>query len=452
VITQNALAQRLARLNLGAWSVVERSQETAIADEHRGVHRHDHRTRLTVIVHVDAPRGRGSARLDLDAFDGSADDVIDQALALANAAIGPAWVSAPAAAPANVNVVDASLVQRELDAAARNTLVALHRPLPLAVTARLELARETITVIASSGFRFRWLATHARAHATLRPRAADNPDLPITTSEPRNPVIDFHTPALSRQSPSLPIVRQARRVDDLDLDAAITAASTDLTLLTDAGPPPPAGPYALWLGPDAILPDDDLGLWTIFAHHADAAIERQGLTRLHLHTELAAGAAQLAEPLSIISDGALDFATRSTPVADDAVAVRRFPIIERGLTVGLGLSSREAALRATDPNGGTRNLIVAPGTWRPEPAPRPTLEIRRLFALTIDPLTADASLDIALGLVHLPDRSPVPFTGGTIHLDLLTTLALARRSTQLLRRGAYHGPAHLLIDSADLLT
>ena len=437
MISQSALAQRLARRHLGAWSVVERAQESATADEQRGVHRHERRTCLTVIVHLDVPSGRGSARVDLDAFDGSADDIVDQAVALASAAIGPAWFSAPAAAPANVQVGDASFVQRELDTAARNTLVAIRRPLPLAVTARLELLRETVTVVASSGLRFRWLATHARAHAIVRPRT---PDL-----KNANPAIDSRIRHLL-------ITRQARRVEDLDLDAAIAAAGADLSLLADAGPPPPAGPYALWLGPDAILPDDDLGLWSIFAHHADAALARQGLTRLRLHAELAPGAAQLAEPLSLASDGALDFATRSTPVADDAVAVRRFPIVERGLTVGLGLSSREAALRASDPNGGIRNLVVAPGTWRPEPAPRPTLEVRRLHTLTIDPVTADASLDITLGVLHVPDRPPIPFTGGTIHLDLLAALALARRSPSLLRRGAYHGPAHLLIEAADLLT
>ncbi|HMG57579.1 MAG TPA: hypothetical protein VK601_28960, partial [Kofleriaceae bacterium] len=195
------------------------------------------------------------------------------------------------------------------------------------------------------------------------------------------------------------------------------------------------------------------GLWSIFAHQADATVERQGLTRYRLRAEIARGASQLPEPLSITSNGALDFAQLSVPVTDDAVAIRSFPLLDRGIAVGLGLSPREAALRATAPNGGVRNLVVAPGTWSPAPSPTPprTIEVRRLHAVTIDPYTGDASLDIALALDHRPNRPPTPFTGGTLRLDLIATLARARRSSQLLRRGAYHGPAAVLIDDAELI-
>jgi hypothetical protein len=192
----------------------------------------------------------------------------------------------------------------------------------------------------------------------------------------------------------------------------------------------------------------------VFAHQADSAVERQGLTRYRWRSEIFPGAAQVAEPLSIISNGALDFATRSTPVTDDAVAIRQFPIIERGIAVGLGLSPREAALRNTDPNGGVCNLVVVLGTWPAAPSPTTrTIEVRRLHALSIDPYTGDASLDIALGLEHRPGRAdPIPFTGGTVRLDLIAALSRARRSSQPLRRGAYHGPSSILIDNAELLT
>jgi predicted Zn-dependent protease len=408
-------------------------QDLALADELRNLQRRERRTRLILTLHIDSPSGRGSARVELATATDDADDVIDHAIALAEAAIGPAWFSAPPAAPADVAVVDRNLLQRELDAATRNTLAALRRPAGTTVAARLEIVREQLTVVASSGFRYSWPATRVRAHA-------------VVTSAGTGP------------ARRLAVTRQARRVDDLELDAALAAAAADLVLLADAGPPS-AGPCALWLPPAALLHDDDLGLWSMFAHHADAAVERQGLARYRLHSEIAPGAAQLAEPLSIVSDGALDFAGRSSPVADDAVAVRRFAIIERGLAVGLGLSPREAALRSAeptlrsaDPNGGVRNLVVAPGSWLPAPSPRTrTIEARRLASVVIDPATGDASLDIALGLEHLPDHAPRAFTGGTIHLDLITALALAQRSTTPLRRGAYAGPASVLIDDAFLL-
>ena len=436
MITQRDLVQRLTRRDPGAWSVVERIQDTATADDPQSFQRNDHRTRLTLIVHHDVPRGRGSARLDLDAFDGTADDLVDQAITLALTAVGPAWLSTPPAAPAKVAVLDDDLVNRELDAAARAVLTRLRRPAGVTTRAAISILRERTTIVASSGFQTTWLATSLRAHAVL--------------------ALGAH---------QLTVTRTSRRAADLELDAALASATADLQQLSTAAPPM-AGPCALWLGPDAILHGGDLGLWSIFAHQADAAIERQGLTRFRLHAELAPGAAHLAEPLSITSDGALDFATRSLPITDDAVAIRRFALVDRGIATGLGLSPREAALRHTEPNGGVRNLVVSPGTWSPPAtspdapasaaAARRVLEVRRLHALSIDPYTGDATLDIAFGLDHRVDPRTgrtiaFPVTGGTIHLDLLTALAHARRSRQLLRRGAYHGPAALLIDHAALL-
>lgn len=428
MITQRDLVQRLARTNLAAWSVVERVQDIAIAGDRGALQRRDHRTRLALIVHQDIPRGRGSARLDLDAFDGSATDLIDQAISLALAAVGPAWSSTPPAAPARVAIADQGLLQRELDAVAAKTLARLRRPPAVTVTARAEILREKVTVIASSGFHTSWLATALRADAVISTAAGNG-------------------------AHSLTLSREARRIEDLALDAALANAAADLLRLAAAGPPTP-GPCALWLGSEALLHGDDYGVWTIFAHLADSTVERQGLTRYRWRSEIAPGAAQLAEPLSITSNGALDFATRSTPVTDEAVAIRRFPIIHRGIAVGLGLSPREAALRHTDPNGGVRNLVVAPGTWPGTLSTTSrTIEVRRLHALSIDLYTGEATLDIALGLEHRPDRpEPIPFTGGTLRLDLVTTLARARRASQLLRRGAYHGPASILIDDAELLT
>ncbi|HEX3766301.1 MAG TPA: hypothetical protein VHW23_46735 [Kofleriaceae bacterium] len=456
MITQRGLVDQLVRRAPAAWSVVERIADLGFAADRPARQRRDRRTRLTVIVHQDLPRGRGTARLDVDPFDGSPADLVDRAIALALAAVGPAWTSAPPAAPARVDLVDPSLVEPDLVAVAAGALARLRRPDRLTVAAAVEVLREKVTVISGSGLHATWLATALAGDALLA--TADH---------------------------SLTVSRRARRLDDLDLDAALADAAADLALLADAGPPVP-GPCTVWLGPDALLPapdhfrgDDgslglsgDLGsdlrlvataddtaaahhhgLWTLFAQQADSAVERRGLTRYRLHADLAPGASQLPEPLSITSNGALDFATLSAPITDDAVAIRSFPLVDRGVAVGLGLSPREAALRATDPNGGVRNLVVAPGTWFPAPSPTTrTLEVRRLHAVTIDAYTGDATLDIALALDHHPGRpAPTPFTGGTLRLDLLAGLARARRSSQLLRRGAYHGPAALLIDDLELI-
>jgi hypothetical protein len=123
-------------------------------------------------------------------------------------------------------------------------------------------------------------------------------------------------------------------------------------------------------------------------------------------------------------------------------------IVDRGVAAGLGLSPREAALRKRDPNGGVRNLVVRPGEWdgRVDPSGR-LVEVRRLRQLAIDPYTAHASLEIALGVEH----GKGPFTGGTLRLDLVDALAHARRSSARIRRGPYDGPASVLIEHAALI-
>lgn len=446
MIALRDLVQRLARRKVPAWTVFERVQDIATVDERHAIERHEHRARLTLTLHDDQPRGRGSARIELDshARDLTADGILDHALAIARANLGPAWVAAPPAAPAKVALADPALLQRELDAAARNTLLALRRPVGVAVSARLQLCRDKCAIAASSGFHLSWPETSIQADAWLR-ASPGSPDKQSVGAQ-------------------LHIIRSARRIDDLALDAALAEAADDLALLATANDEQvPAGLCALCLGPDALLHGGGLGIWQIFAELADAATERQGLQPFRLRTELAPGAAQRAEPLAIHSDGALDFAPRSAPVSDEAIAVRRFPLVEGGVAVGLALDAREAALRQTAPNAGIANLVVALGTWPGLDASpsvpaamqlRPTrvIEVRRLRALDLDPRTAIATLDLALGIEHRPGAAPTPFTGGTIHLELLPALALAQRSARSLHRGAYRGPASILVPVAHLRT
>ncbi len=233
MITQRDLVQRLARRNLGAWSVVERIQDTATIDEVRALQRRDRRTRLAIIVHQDVPRGRGSARLDLDSLDGSADDLIDQAISLALAAVGPAWASTPPAAPARVAIVDDELLKRELDAASRNTLAGLRRPRDVTVLASAQILREKITLIASSGFHFSWPATTVRADALVTtatapdtaPTAGSLATAPTTATPATAPIAATTGTSGDR---SLTLTREARRTEDLDLDAALADAAAHI--------------------------------------------------------------------------------------------------------------------------------------------------------------------------------------------------------------------------------
>lgn len=421
MISRGALTGALAARKVAEWVVVERAQELAMVDEARPLVRTEERTRWTLTVHHDTPAGRGTARIELGARDASADEVVAQAIELAAAATGRAWRSRPPAAPARVALLDERLAQVQLADLARELIDALPRPEGTSRVATLEVMREDTAVVASSGFQMRWPATLVRGQALV-----------------------------SLGQRSLDVARTARRIEDLALAPAITAATADLAQLAAAAPPRP-GRCAVILGAEVLLHDGVHGLWSVFADHASAETERQGLARYRLRTTIAPGADQLAEPLSIASDGALSFGFLSAPISDEGAAIRHFPLIERGVAVGLGLSMREAARRNVDPNGGVRNLVVSPGTWTGEPPATRTLDVRRLRSLSIDPYTGFASLELALAL-DLEGAAQTPVTGGTLRLDLVAALARARRSATLVTRGAYRGPEAVLIDDVELLT
>ncbi len=416
MISRREIVRALEHQDLADWVVVEREQELAVVDEAR---REEHRTRWQLTVHADTPAGRGTARVVIDANEGDPDKLVDDAVILARLSVGPAWSTIPQAAPARVELADPALsIGTAIDAA-----IALAKLVPRRAGAALEtciaVLRERVAVQSRTGFHADWNATLARVDALV--------------------IASGH---------SLEVSREARRGDGLELVATIDEAIADLRLLASAGAPVP-GPCALILTSDALL-HHGLGVWNAFTSQADAVVARQGLTRYHERGVIAAGADQVAEPLSITSNGALAFGVRSAPVGDDGDAVRMFPLVDRGIAAGLGLDPREAALLHRDPNGGVRNLGVSLGTWDERAAPPGVrvIDVRRLRGLEIDPYTGDGDLELSLAI----DRATgTPFTGGTVRLDLIDALARARRSSRSLRRGPYEGPAAVLIEHAELL-
>ena len=423
MIARRDLIRTLSReRRVADWVVIERVAQRAVVDQLRQLTRRETRVSFTIVLHVDSALGRGSARVTVDAGQSNAASVIQRALSLATAAVGPTWRSVPPAAPARVDVLDDAM-PRDLGEAA-NRLVAFAQGGRL--RARGTVMREQIEIQARSGFREAWSASELRVDALISDGAR-----------------------------SIEVMREARRLGDLldpkdpdAMPAAVAAAIADLAAIRVAQQTPViAEAVDVVLTSDALLHGDGLGVWSVFAVQADAALERQGLTRYRIGAPIVPGAAQVPEPLTITSDGSIDHALRSAPVGDDGDAIRKFDLVERGVSAGLALTMREAALRGRDPNGGIRNLIVTPGTWDGAPQRR-TIEIRRLRAMSVDPYTGDASLEIALAFAD-----GRPFAGGTVRLDLIAALSRARRrnADKPTRRGAYIGPPAVLIERAELL-
>ena len=124
-------------------------------------------------------------------------------------------------------------------------------------------------------------------------------------------------------------------------------AEHDLELIA-AAHAPVAGPCSLVLHTEAML-HGGLGVWEAFVPQADAATERQGLARYREHAPIVEGADTVSEPLTIESDGARAYGLASEPLGEEGGAVRRFPLVQRGIAAGLGAvtaGSRAARPRA----------------------------------------------------------------------------------------------------------
>lgn len=421
MIKRKDLIRALGDHELADWILVERDEVIGVVDSAAGLRRAEHRLRWLVTVHHDTPTGRGSAHVSIDAASGDAEAAVREAVTLARASVGPAWFTQPAAAPARVLLEDATLTAREPVAIAGEIVQTAVKQSATAVLARARVARELVNVASKQGMRTEWKATHLRA------------DLVVSANDR-----------------TLRVFREARRLADLGVADAIASAAADIAQLAAAGPLA-KGPCTLVLRADAMLHDGP-GIWAAFVSQADAVVERQGLTRYRERMPIAEGADHVAEPLSVVSDGALELGLLSARVGDHGDAVRRFSLVDRGIAAGLALTPREAALRMRDANGGVRNLVVEMGTWPGtiDASGGRVVEVRRLRSLSLDPYTGDASLELALSIDH-DKAGPRPTTGGSLRIDMIDALARAHRSSKRLVRGGYVGPDAISIDGVEII-
>lgn len=405
-----ALADREARF--GDWSVHGRKRTWAEA--RAGLVRRGRRDETSASVHVDVPKGRGSAELVLDTPE-PIDLLLDDARARALAAVGPGWQSSPPAAPAKVALADPRLgdpedaalqLLDELTAAAATAGVTL-------VDALVTVERSERAVSTSRGLASRWAETALAIEATI-----------------------------ASGGRTARIGRRLRRRADLGLaamfaDAAQRARDRGGATATPAGVRPVLISAALLGGEGAAILDAVGAI-------ADAGLHRQGLARARVGAPIVDGATSAAEPLSISSDGTLRWGLRSAPLGVHGEPVRRFPILDAGTLVGLGLDEREGALRGTPPNAGVANLVFSEGA-ADAAALRDAgvLELHELTYVDLEPLTGRASLGIGLATVH--GATPQLVSGGELQGDLVAALARSIRSSTHVTAGPYAGPDLLLL-------
>ena len=366
------------------------------------------RTTLSAELHRDSAAGRGSAQLTLTGA-GDARAAVVQAIARADAAVGPAWASPAPAAPARVEVADPAIDPDHPEP----TLTALGAALAAAVVApatvvraELEVAVDDVELFTRRGQRARWRETAVAVTATVTAGARAGT-----------------------------ITSRARRTAELALAGDVAAALAG----DPAAPPLPPGRYPVVLTAPALL-HGDLGLLGAFAAQADPRLERQGLVRYHPGQPIAPGAI-----LTLDSDGTLPFGWASAPLGPHGDAVRRFPLITRGVAVGLGLDPREAALRGQLPNGGVRGLVVPPGADDDAALLAPgALVIDRLTWLELDRTTGWFRAGFDTGRWQEPSgpgAAERPVGAGTLRGDAIALVGRARTSRAVTATPSYRGPA-----------
>ncbi|MBK7194051.1 MAG: hypothetical protein IPH80_16345 [Myxococcales bacterium] len=336
---------------------------------------------LTVTLHREAPAGRGTASFTV-AAGADARALLALAVARADAALGPSWASPAPAAPARVDTSDPDVA-----ADPGGAVDALVAALTAADVTTADVTAEVtdVELVTRRAQRAAWRETAVTARATL--------------SAPAAAVIDA----------------RARRVADLDLAGALARARA-----TPAAAPLPPGRYPVVLTAAALL-HGDRGLLAAFVAQADPRLERQGLVRYRPGQPIGAGAT-----LTLTSDGTLPFGWYSAPLGARGEAVRRFPLVTRGVAVGLGLDDREAALRGELPNGGVRGLVIPPGDLDDDQLRDGALVIDALDWLEVEPTTG---------------WFRAGFGGGTLRGDAIDLLGRARTSRSVWSTPTYRGPA-----------
>lgn len=381
---------------------------------------------VAVTVHVDRRAGRGSSRVVLDPRRDVRAQLV-QAVARAEAAMGPSWRLPRPAAPARVRTRD-----RDWAEAPRDSLraVAAHASRALPRSARLTqavLALDTseLRVLTSSGYDNR--NTWTRLHFTGQLLAEGGSLVPL------------HLRTCHRQ--------------ELALQELFDGGARESLALAKASALQP-GFYDLVLDLEAYAPTQarDFGLWTPITEQARAGRASAGLARFQRGQRVTKSPVR-REALDLTSDGTLDYAWRSAPFHDDGAPVRRFSLVRDGAAANLALSSREAALRGRVPNGGIRNLVVGTGSHSAEelrvPDQRPVLFVHSLSSWQCT-ARGDIRLEISqASLIEQRPQGPLrakAIRGGLVVNNLFSLLARARYSRETAISSWCQGPRALRLD------
>jgi hypothetical protein len=413
---------------------------------------------LGAVVFRDSERGRGGDAFWLDGEsgdDGQARALIAQAGERAALAPGPAWALSAPAAPARVMVADRDISDDPGGAAdaALAQLRAANGRLGAVRRERVDVESRSHRAENSRGFASQYESTSIDFEASVGALSGPGRELSETL---RGRVRAGAQLALHRR-----VAEAARRASDRGQARPLEPGRCDLLLRAAAIAPlaelDPSGPAGFgWFAP---LIAHASGSWVrlgISRHRPGQAVfappPGSATSALALERGPTRGVRAQGDPLTLSSDGTIPFAPLSAPFGDQGEPVRRFDLVRAGVAAGLALDHREAGLARVTPNGGVRNLVVAPGLTPAarlaEPGVTRLVEVESLAWIDVDPRTG--SLTAGIQLARLGARS-LPASGGILVDNVFALLARARLSAEVATIGWYRGPIAMRIDDVDLI-
>ena len=416
-ISLAALVRRLDRSKaIDEWVVrelVESTTSRKLGPGDRGLHSKRHHFEVTVFRDRRAARGEAIFRV------GRNDDaILERRLAdaaeRAQANSGPSWQLIRPSAPARVRIFDEQLAlsPAEGESVIAAQLADLQRGASVA-TAEIKINVSRHRVAISTGFDHSFAATRVSVGATMslgdavRAVRAFFVDGVRLTDLALKRTVDRHAQLLASMA-------GATRVTPGTYDLVVSAGALKRSPHVDS-----------WLAPLAV--------------QASARRSRLGLSRYQ--PGQAAFEPAGGDPISVRSNGTLDFAIESAPVDRLGGPVRSFALVERGQAAGLAFDSKEAALQNEACNGGARNLTLAAGTrsWGDlAVGDRPRLVVSAFERLRVDELSGEVIGQIAVGNT---DTDTVH--SGVVSFNLFDVLGRLRLSSE-----DRSGPPHFELGAA----
>ena len=155
-----------------------------------------------------------------------------------------------------------------------------------------------------------------------------------------------------------------------------------------------------------------------------------------------------ADLLTIRLEPTLKNSTKGSPFDNDGVALKKLPIIEKGVVKNLWGSNDKSQYLNKQVHGNYSNIVVNAGTLvNDDLADENYLEIISLSDFSIDPITGDFGSEIRLAYLYSKGKERQIVTGGSISGNVNLSLDTVRFTNETIQHNNYIGPRKVMLDN-----